>query len=97
MQPLTENQLEYYANINECIASKIANGRSIGVVRFIFTVAIVADMDEYGYRNRWCYKDLVTCLGEFNDWNGVNEPKGWHREPLTGRRRDEQGNEYVAI
>lgn len=94
---LSEEYNQYYADLNECIVSKVANGRLIGVVRFLYTVAIIADLNEVGYRNRWCYKDLVTCLGAFGDWDGVGEPEGWHREPFTGRRRDDSGNEYVAL
>ena len=92
-----EDHEKFYAELNECMVSKVENGRVIGVVRFLYTVAIIADLDEYGYRNRWCYHDLVTCLGAFNDWDGVGEPECWHREPLTGRRRGEDGTEYVAL
>lgn len=91
------DQQQYYAELNECMVTKVANGRLIGVVRFLFTVAIIADLSEHGYQKRWCYHDLVTCLGAFNDWDGVGEPEGWHREPLTGRRRGEDGTEYVAL
>lgn len=95
MAELSEEQQHYYAELNECLASKYVNGRLIGVVRFLYTVAIIADINEFGYQNRWCYHDLVSCMGAFNDWDGVGEPTGWHREPLSGRRRDESGQEFV--
>lgn len=97
MEATSKEHLQYYAEINQCLASKTENGRSIGVVRFIYTFAIIADLSDIGYENRWCYNDLTTCLGAFNDWDGVGEPDGWHREPSSGRRRDANGNEYVSL
>lgn len=72
------------------------NGREIGIMPFIYTWAIIADITELGYGDRWCYKDLCSARHAFNEWDGEGEPKGWHRHPVTGRRVDEDGNMYIA-
>jgi len=67
------------------------NGRKAGLMRFMFTWAIVADFNLAGYDERWCYKEFSTAAGALKDWDGEGEPEGWHRHPLSGRRRDEAG------
>lgn len=72
------------------------NGREIAITPFLFTWAIIADVTETGYEDRWCYHELVDAIQAFSEWDGVGEPKGWHRHPNSGRRVDEHGNIYVA-
>lgn len=69
------------------------NGRLCAMFRFLFTVAIIADIDDNGYENRWCYHDGGLALQEFNAWDGVDEPQGWHRHLPTMRRRNEAGED----
>lgn len=68
-----------------------------GIVPLMFTMAIVADIGQYGYEDRWCYKSYKDAKAAFDAWDGADgtEPTGWHRHPKTGRRRDENGNEEV--
>lgn len=51
--------------------------------------------DEGGFDDMWSYHTYADALKALNDWNGLGEPEGWHRNPKTGRRRDENGNIYV--
>lgn len=71
------------------------NGRLVGIMPFLFTWAIVADLTDVGYEDRWCYKSLQDARSALKEWNGDGEPEGWHRHPLSGRRIDESGREYV--
>jgi hypothetical protein len=74
----------------------------VGLKQFMYTTAIVrgAWYDEYGYEDRWCFKHgehafvaLVTWAAEeFKD-----EPQGWHRHPISGRRRPEGNAELEYI
>lgn len=56
---------------------------------------IIDDMDEWGIRNTWHYNTYDDAKAALDRWNGEGEPTGWFRNPLTGRRRDENGNEYI--
>lgn len=75
------------------------NGRSAAIVRFLFSSAIVDNIQGYGmtltYQNRWCYKSYVDAIGALNDWDGEGEPEGWHRHLPSHRRRDEKGKEEI--
>lgn len=82
--------------LDEAVVSvQFENGRLACVVPFMFTWAIVADLDYCGYSERWCYKTLVEASGALRDWTGEGEPDGWHRHPTTGRRRDDEGVETI--
>ena len=73
-----------------------SNGREVGVMAFMWTWAIIADITEMGYEDRWCYHNLVDALHAYDNWSGEGEPTGWHRHPNSGRRIDENGVEYVC-
>lgn len=78
------------------IRKQAENGREIGIMAFMYTWAIIADITVVGYEDRWCYHELVDALHAFSEWNGEGEPEGWHRHPNTGRRIDENGEMYIA-
>lgn len=42
-----------------------------------------------GHENLWCYESLPEAIAAMNTWNPeeAEEPAGWFRHPLTGRRR----------
>lgn len=75
---------------------KSDNGREVGIMPFIWTWAIIADIHETGYEERWCYHTLEATIAAFEAWDGVGEPEGWHRHPNTGRRRNEEGEIYIS-
>jgi hypothetical protein len=65
--------------------------------RFMFTYAILAEVERYGYGRRWCYHNYEKAKAAFDAWDGVGEPSGWHRDPVTGRRVGEDGTMYIAF
>ena len=71
------------------------NGRQAAIAPFMFTCAIICDIDRCGYNERWCYHSNLAAVQALDVWNGKGEPEGWHRHPKTGRRRDEDGNETI--
>lgn len=79
------------------VSVQFESGRLACVVPFMFTWAILADLDFYGYNERWCYETLVDACGALRDWTGEGEPNGWHRHPNTGRRRDKEGVETILF
>jgi len=83
-----------YPILNDTVFTvQYKNGRMAGVVPFMFTWAIVADFDDAGYKERWCYDTLLDAIGALRDWDGDGEPVGWHRHPNSGRRRSKEGVE----
>lgn len=78
----------------------LGDGRWAGVIGYLFTHAIVVGKigDLNSYDDRWCYHDSDSAKAALEAWDGSGEPEGWHRHPLTGRRR-ENGDaeaEYLA-
>ena len=73
---------EGYTNIRIC-----SNGNIVAIYRFIFTVAIISDINDTGYGDRWCYHTETAAIAALEAWNGIEgEPTGWHRHPPSGRR-----------
>jgi hypothetical protein len=64
----------------------------IFVMPFIYTHAIVTvPRGHYlTYEDRWCYMTKASALYAAVCWDGApgTEPEGWHRHPVTGRRRE---------
>jgi hypothetical protein len=54
---------------------------------FMYTWAILADLNNTGYEDRWCYADYEKAKAAYDAWDGNGEPGGWHRHPGSGRRR----------
>jgi hypothetical protein len=57
--------------------------------------------DLEGYFDRWCYQTLPVmeeAVAEWQSRNWEDEPKGWHRHPMTSRRRPDgdASREYIA-
>jgi hypothetical protein len=71
------------------------NGECAWVARMAFTVAILYGFDTWGHRDRWCYDTHAAARRALTEWDGIGEPKGWHRHPSSGRRMDENGEMYV--
>jgi hypothetical protein len=91
---------EYYDFLN---TNGYALVRQIGVThwaalcQFAFTTAIIVGTigDRHGYDDRWCYHSITDAAKALSAWDGTGEPEGWHRHPLSGRRRSVEGEEYV--
>jgi len=71
------------------------DGTQAGLMKLIFTHAIVYDFDYFGYNDRWCYHTYEDAKKALGEWDGSEEPKGWHRHPSSGRRVDENGSTVV--
>lgn len=67
------------------------------VAKFMYTHAILAGLNAWGYEDRWCYGSYDKAKGALDAWDGADktEPTGWHRHVDSGRRRDESGVETV--
>lgn len=67
----------------------VVEGRGIcGLMRFIFTTAIVEGITANDYKGRWCYPHhLVTeCLVAYSIWDGKEDPIGdWIKYKGYGR------------
>lgn len=58
-----------------------SSDRWIGVRRMLFTWALMVDMDEAGYRTRFCYPDEKSAMSALIRWNGNGDPPGpWIKE-----------------
>lgn len=55
--------------------------------------------NDMGVDNAWCYKTLGEALLAYVEWEPTedNEPDGWFRNPITGRRRpdNDPDQEYI--
>lgn len=71
--------------------------RWVGLLRLMFTWAIVTGNmgDRETYSDRWCYHDEDVARAALEAWDGQGEPQGWHRHPISGRRRDPDGEETI--
>jgi hypothetical protein len=69
------------------------------ISQLAFTYAILAEVHEFGYENRWCYSTYDAAKAALDAWTGEDgtEPQGWHRHPSTGRRRPDgdPSKEYI--
>lgn len=84
-----------HAILDECgyQQAQIKAGRVVCVAPFLFTWAILADVDQTGYAERWCFHTLQDATGALADWDGTGDPEGWHKHIPSGRRRDDHGND----
>jgi hypothetical protein len=78
--------------------TELPDGRLACVCRFLYTDAILVGLNEYGYKDRWCYAHGYAAEDSLEEWaanfDNQPEPQGWHRNPKSGRRRREDGTEY---
>lgn len=73
------------------------DGRICGIHRLLFHWTLHVDIHEYGYEDRYCYETRELASEALKEWDGVADPKNWHRHPKTGRRRDLiKGTEWIA-
>jgi hypothetical protein len=58
----------------------------------MYSVAIIKGRiyDRIGIDGRWCYETMDQAVLALAAWlasGGEGEPQGWHRDPMSGRRR----------
>ncbi|EKS67896.1 MULTISPECIES: hypothetical protein [Caballeronia] len=73
------------------------NERDACIAPFLFTYAILADLDEWGYGDRWCYHTYADARRALDAWDGEYEPAGWLRHPASGRRGKKDSNDFEEI
>lgn len=85
-------------------AVTLADGRIACVMPLIHTAAIIVMREseiELGYDDRWCYHSIPAATLALATWQqaATPEPEGWHRHPLSGRRRKDGDPlaEYVLM
>ncbi|WP_159601454.1 hypothetical protein [Agromyces humi] len=71
---------------------KDIDGLRVWVTPLAFTFAIIIGKPlDMGYIDRWCYTTADSAVAAAAAWAGPypgTEPTGWHRHPVTGRRRE---------
>ena len=93
----TVDDLLEFAEGEGYLAARMVDGKAVCLIQFMFTCAI-AVIDKTSVLDRWCYHTGVDAMLALADWEKkgyVGEPEGWHRHPYSGRRRDENGKEWV--
>jgi hypothetical protein len=68
------------------------------IAQFAFTWGIVTGpmFDRCTVSDRWCYHSYEDALKAFEAWDGTGEPEGWHRHPMSGRRRNhDTGEQWI--
>lgn len=57
---------------------ELPDGTVVGVGRLAFTVAIYIRLTRESWERRYCYNDITTCLGAYEDLKtGTDVPEGW--------------------
>ena len=71
---------------------KAGKTHTVDVIPLMFTAAIVITPlgGTTGYDDRWCYRSLPEAFAAAEAWDVDvdEEPAGWFRHPMTGRRRE---------
>lgn len=54
--------------------------------------------DTCSWMDNYCYETRAKVEAALDEWDGHGDPKGWHRNPKTGRRRikGDPKTEYIA-
>lgn len=77
------------------------DGRYACIMPLLFTHAIiVGDIRGAGPDDRWCYHSLEEAIIWLVRWKVdgfIGEPKGWHRHPHSGRRRENGDPEKETV
>jgi hypothetical protein len=70
----------------------LPDGYEITVYRMLTNTRVCfGEQGEWGgIINAYCYRDLSRALEAAAVWDGTGDPlDGWHRNPHTGRRRED--------
>jgi hypothetical protein len=78
---------------------QLPDGRYACIYPLMFTYAIVTvqDGDMATIEDRWCYYNYATARAALDDWDGTDEPSGWHKHPRTNRCRIDGDPEKETI
>lgn len=69
---------------------QVKAGRIVGLQRFMFTWAILADITPWSYEERWCFHSEQVARAALDAWDGAEgtDPHGWHKHIPSCRRRE---------
>lgn len=69
----------------------LPDGRSLSLTRQIFNwkLGVSPTRDCGFYDSTWEYLDFDHAFTAYMTWDGDEEPEGWYRHPMSGRRRPE--------
>lgn len=98
MRELNEEVLHSFGYV----AVRQVGDQWLGVLPMTFGKGrLCAGLSWTGHEDMWCYETLVGALEAMQGWNpdDMDEPSGWFRHPVTGRRRPDgnPANEYIAL
>lgn len=73
----------------------IGNSRYACIRPMVYTHAIITGRigDRAEIDRHWCYHSYPAAKLALAAWDGTGEPAGWHRDPTTGRRISQRGDE----
>lgn len=73
--------------------------RYAAIMPFMFTHAIIVGRlgNLNTYDDRWCYHGYQVAKAALDTWDGRGEPENWHRHSATGRRKTDEGAEYINL
>ena len=64
-----------FLNSQGYIDTRDIDGRICAIYPFLFTWGVCYDLDEEGYRGRYCFDSLCSAQGFLKNWNGVKLPE----------------------
>lgn len=53
---------------------QLEDGRWVCLAPYIYTWAILRDLDRLGHVDRWCYSSFNFAKAAFDAWDGLGEP-----------------------
>jgi hypothetical protein len=69
---------------------RFPDGHDACITRVGSNFAILYDVDDSGYRDRWCFTDYREAIAALHEWaasGGEGEPNGWQRRINSRHRR----------
>lgn len=84
-----------------CVECKDFGEGVYGAVKsllFHYTLIVGWIGEKDSYFDQFCYAKCSEALKGLREWDGRGDPRGWHRNPKTGRRRPggDEAQEYLA-
>lgn len=76
----------------------LPDGREVVLYPLIYGCqVVVGSPDSEVFDNCWHYDHAEVAAKAMLEWDGFGEPQGWHRNPMTGRRRPggDAAQEYI--
>lgn len=70
---------------------ELPDGEWLGIVPMTFGKGrLCSGISHSGYEDAWCFPSLESAMLAMYKWGlpGHEEPQGWTRHPLSGRRRE---------